>query len=345
MRIYFDMEFTGLFKTAEVISIGCVDTEGKQFYGECTDFNKDVDPWITENVIGNLLFNDRPPFVSMADDNHNDYMVKGTTEEVGKELAKWLSFYDSVELYSDVHHYDMVLFVDLVTHGKSALDLPKNITADCWNLDQEIATVKNIPLAEAFDVTREDLAFMNIEDPAAKKHNSLWDAWVIKACFEELEKVPSTENKNLKTILCAGFPATGKSYFVGKSGLKVLDSDSSTFDKKDFPENYIKHIKDNIGKVDVILISTHKEVREALVKNNINFVLVYPKVGLKEEYIQRYKQRGSTEGFIKLLSANWNNWLKELHEQEGCEHIVLGPGEYISDIVDSHPSLKLPNIL
>ena len=38
----------------------------------------------------------------------------------------------------------------------------------------------------------------------------------------------------------------------------------------------IVDIKENIGKVDYIFVSTHKEVRDALIKNNLYFTLVYP---------------------------------------------------------------------
>lgn len=134
-----------------------------------------------------------------------------------------------------------------------------------------------------------------------------------------------------RTKLISAFPGTGKSYFFDNSFLKVLDIDSSNFDKSEFPENYIKHIKDNIGKVDVILISSHKDVRDTLLENNIKFTLVYPEKSLKDEYIKRYKQRGDDEKFITLLENNWDNWLEELNNQRGCEHIVLSKNEHISD--------------
>ena len=134
-----------------------------------------------------------------------------------------------------------------------------------------------------------------------------------------------------RTKLISAFPGTGKSYFFDNSFLKVLDIDSSNFDKSEFPENYIKHIKDNIGKVDVILISSHKDVRDTLLENNIKFTLVYPEKSLKDEYIKRYKQRGNDEKFITLLENNWDNWLEELNNQRGCEHIVLSKNEHISD--------------
>jgi hypothetical protein len=39
----------------------------------------------------------------------------------------------------------------------------------------------------------------------------------------------------------------------------------------DFPNNYIKHIQDNIDKVDYIFVSSHEVVRKALNEVGIDF--------------------------------------------------------------------------
>ena len=135
-----------------------------------------------------------------------------------------------------------------------------------------------------------------------------------------------------ETLLLSAFPGSGKSHlFRNNEDLEILDSDSSTFDKSDFPSNYIEHIKKNIGKVDIICISSHKEVRDALVENELDFTLVYPKMELKDEYIQRYKDRGNEDSFVALLEKNWETWIGELEEQEGCKKIELDSGEFLSD--------------
>lgn len=143
------------------------------------------------------------------------------------------------------------------------------------------------------------------------------------------------------TIVISGFPAVGKSYLFKNKKLDVLDSDSSKFSwiKKgernpDFPNNYIKHIKENIGKVDVILVSSHKDVRDALVANDIDFILVYPDKSLKEEYLKRYEERGSPKEFIDMIDKNWNGFIDELDEQKGCEKIKLKEGQYLSDVIE-----------
>ncbi len=143
-----------------------------------------------------------------------------------------------------------------------------------------------------------------------------------------------------KTLVISAFPATGKTYFFNNTKLNVLDSDSSNFDKKDFPNNYIEHIKKNINKVDIILVSSHKEVRDALVKNGIDFMLVYPKIELKDEYIQRYKQRGSNEGFIQLITDNWDVWITELKTQVCCTKIGLTKNDYLSNFINNYLNKK-----
>ena len=59
----------------------------------------------------------------------------------------------------------------------------------------------------------------------------------------------------------------------------------------DFPNNYIQHIKDNMGKVDFIFVSSHLQVRQALQDNNIPFCTVYPYSGYLNEWIGRMYQR------------------------------------------------------
>ena len=146
-----------------------------------------------------------------------------------------------------------------------------------------------------------------------------------------------TYNEHLsfrETLVISAFPGCGKSHMYRNNEDKlILDSDSSKFDKSDFPRNYIEHIQSNIGKADIIMVSSHKEVRDALVENEIDFTLVYPKRDIKEEYIQRYKNRGNDSNFIKLLESKWDDWMDELEQQSNCKKIELEKGKYLSDVI------------
>lgn len=113
--------------------------------------------------------------------------------------------------------------------------------------------------------------------------------------------------------------------------MAVLDSDSSKFDKRHFPQNYIEHIKSAIEDNKVVLASSHDTVRNALIKEKIPFTLVYPDVSLKEEYIERYSKRGSPEAFIKLISSNWEKWLEECEDLSSplVTKVKLKSGEFL----------------
>jgi len=140
------------------------------------------------------------------------------------------------------------------------------------------------------------------------------------------------------TEIVSGFPGIGKTYYKQNSNLNIIDSDSSKFSwiekgvrHPNFPQNYIDHIKNNIGKVDIILISSHKIVRDALVNNNINFTLIFPERHLKEEYIKRFKTRGSDQEFINMLECNWNSFIDDMNNQKKCKSVKLKSGEFLSN--------------
>ena len=148
-----------------------------------------------------------------------------------------------------------------------------------------------------------------------------------------------------KTKIISAFPACGKTYvFENFNDKVILDSDSSKFSwvmvanqkvrNPDFPQNYIRYIKENIGKVDYILVSTHENVRRALEDAEIDFYLVYPDRNLKKEWIGRCFLRGNRENFCWLIADNWDNWIDQL-EQDSKRHksIILRHGEHLSNVI------------
>ena len=179
MNVYFDTEFTGLQKDTTLISIGCIDENERTFYAELTDYDKkQVNDWIQENVIDNLTLGKKPD-IKIENDN---YEIVGNKKTVAKALKEWLEEYDDVQLVSDVCHYDMVLFIDLFG---SAFDIPENVNAACHDINQDIAKHLGISEKETFDYTREDLID---EEITGDKHNSLYDAKVIKSIYAKVSE-------------------------------------------------------------------------------------------------------------------------------------------------------------
>lgn len=145
--------------------------------------------------------------------------------------------------------------------------------------------------------------------------------------------------------IIAGFPGVGKSSLAKKYPDLVTDLDSGLFGKdKDGNKNenwledyYQAIIKQSENKV--ILTSTHKELLEKLQENDIPFAIVIPDINIVEEYLQRYKQRGSNEEFIQKIYEQWDGWINKINNMEGVETFNLPSGVYLSDIfiVESNP--------
>ena len=128
-------------------------------------------------------------------------------------------------------------------------------------------------------------------------------------------------------------------------GLKIIDSDSSQFSwvypdsletkrrNPNFPNNYISHIKENIGKYDYIFVSSHASVREALDEEDIDFTIVYPEMNCKAEWIGRCfirENNGEPGCSAKVMCDNFESWVTDC-SQTGIDHdeIVIESGKYL----------------
>lgn len=100
----------------------------------------------------------------------------------------------------------------------------------------------------------------------------------------------------------------------------------------DFPNNYIKKINELTGMGFNVLISSHKEVREALQAQGIRYTIVLPSLDMKEEMINRYLNRGNQESFVNLLKTNYEKFVGDLSIDPN-EKIILKSGQYLSDLV------------
>jgi hypothetical protein len=177
MKVFFDTEFTGLHQNTTLISIGLMAENGTTFYAECNDYDKSqIDEWLQENVINNLLYQN-VTIQHWGEDDHIE--VKGDSAFVRYQLTRWLHNFDSVEMWSDCLSYDWVLFNQLWGH---AFKIPKHV----YYIPFDICTLMKIKGVDP-DISREEYA--QFEAGKDRKHNALWDAQVIKACYERLMQV------------------------------------------------------------------------------------------------------------------------------------------------------------
>jgi hypothetical protein len=149
-----------------------------------------------------------------------------------------------------------------------------------------------------------------------------------------------------RTVVISAFPACGKSYAFNnyQEHYSMLDSDSSEFSwikdehgnntkerNPDFPQNYMEHIKNNIGNVDIIFVSSHENVREAMSNSGIRFCTVYPKDSMLNEWVGRMYRRGNDEKFIQFIIDNWDSFMSEITcgDNGGFGISKLGNNEYL----------------
>lgn len=155
-------------------------------------------------------------------------------------------------------------------------------------------------------------------------------------------------------VVLSCFPCSGKTYCKNHTySLKIKDSDSSIYhwerdsfgnkikDKngdpivnRNWPDNYIDAIKADMDEYDVIFVSSHQEIRDALRDAGIKFTTVYPDPDLKEECIDRAINRRNNGFPIEVLDKNWDKWIAQCKAEPG-EKIELKSGYYAMDVVRS----------
>ena len=163
MKIFFDTEFTGLHQNTTLISIGLVSENGKTFYAEFNDYDKSQ----VDNDVDVVINKSHPH-------KNDDYVMKDDKESIAYSLQVWLSQFEKVEMWSDCLAYDWVLFNQLFGH---AFNIPENV----YYIPFDICTLFAIRNIDP-DINREEFSGMKNNN---QKHNALWDAKVIQACYRK----------------------------------------------------------------------------------------------------------------------------------------------------------------
>lgn len=182
-KIYFDTEFTGLIKNTDLISIGMLTDDDDSFYAEYEDYDKSkLDDWLKDNIISNLYLKSEK---LTQEGDSLIWETKGDSKIIKSRLEKWLKEISDREgkkllFISDLLIYDWVLFNDI---WGGSMNLPDYIYYIPIDICGMFINKKIDP-----DINREDFIKESIKNLEIKKHNALWDAIVIKKCYEKLKK-------------------------------------------------------------------------------------------------------------------------------------------------------------
>jgi hypothetical protein len=219
-NLFFDTEFTGLHSEAKLISIGIVSEDGRYFYAELNDYDKEKDTsdFVKLNVLPNLLFTEPKigeafHYSKIRHDKNVDFQksysetLHCSTETLKTDLVKWLSQFDKVCFWGDCLAYDWVLFRKIFEfetmydtvhtlipnngnreHSERHCSLPENvhyIPFDICTLFE--AAGENSDINREKFVAKVGVTEFNFSGGILKnKHNALYDAEIISRCYQIL---------------------------------------------------------------------------------------------------------------------------------------------------------------
>ena len=163
MRFWIDTEFIETGKTIDLVSIGIVAEDGREYYAVSKEFDpSNADEWVIENVLMKLppcpvgsFFEDhcqrwRPRYIQLSDPS-----VSPTDKEqallwkdrytIAKEIMSFVSpdDYGKPEIWAYYADYDWVVFCWL--WGRMT-DLPQGFPMYCRDIKQECDRLGNPPL-------------------------------------------------------------------------------------------------------------------------------------------------------------------------------------------------------
>ena len=156
MKYFLDTEFIeGFHKPLfgkrrhfiDLISIGIVREDGKEYYAISNEFNpNDADQWVKDNVIGNLP-KKRVDFSDQGGDSprmKSESLLYKSNHTIANEIRLFFGCYEDslfwrappgIEIYGYYSDYDWVLLCSLF--GRM-IDLPKGFPMYCRDLKQRI---------------------------------------------------------------------------------------------------------------------------------------------------------------------------------------------------------------
>jgi 3' exoribonuclease, RNase T-like len=133
-RYFLDTEFIEDGRTIDLISIGIVAEDGREFYAENSDADlSKASPWVKENVI---------PHLFMVNPSNGNALSRGssigglmTHKEIGREVVCFMNpdQYGRPEVWGYYADYDWVVFCWLFG---TMMDLPSGFPMHCLDIKQ-----------------------------------------------------------------------------------------------------------------------------------------------------------------------------------------------------------------
>lgn len=151
-------------------------------------------------------------------------------------------------------------------------------------------------------------------------------------------------------MVIAGFSGIGKTE-LAKKYKNVIDLDAAPYvyddsdildipfeerkgmkrkDNSEWPNNYIKAIKEAIIDYDFVLVWDREDIIYKYLEEGINFTLCYPNVDDLILYSERFKDRGNTDEYIDWKTNQYYEKIS-FYESISVDKIVLKNNETLED--------------
>lgn len=158
MKYWFDTEFIEDGKTIDLISIGIVAEDGREFYAECSEANLFLaSDWVKENVLPHLWSRAKNKTLPNTWTQMGGYGGLLTRKEMRNKIALFCDpvVWGKPEFWAYYADYDWVVLCQLF--GKM-IDLPKDWPMYCMDIKQFAVMLGNPALPEQKDNEHHALA-------------------------------------------------------------------------------------------------------------------------------------------------------------------------------------------
>lgn len=174
MKYFLDTEFNQTVDPVELISLGIVAEDGREFYGTAAGFREEAcDDWLKTNVLPALDI--LPPNFRFdpMDSSKSRYCPKATLSVMRTYLENFIGIDRDIEFWGYYADYDWYLF----TRFWGFMNMPKHFPKLCFDIKQyqhQLEGIKGkITLPKAFK----------------PEHHALVDARWNKHAYEFLQKI------------------------------------------------------------------------------------------------------------------------------------------------------------
>jgi hypothetical protein len=132
------------------------------------------------------------------------------------------------------------------------------------------------------------------------------------------------------------FPGTGADIWARQNHDRhVFMTYPGIFDRKDFPGNFITHMREQIShRAACVLSIVDREAIQALVDADIDFLLLWPAPSAKDWILEQLRQDRVTKDFIEIRDQNFEADLAYCKSLPAADNVQLHPGETFESVIE-----------